>query len=150
LERVDERIAEAEKALKNLEEADAPTKPNAVERDAAVMRFVYTFQATWKTARLYLADREGIDVGTPKQRIREARKPRLLTDAEAERAMPIAEDHSVFVQAYREPLAVAIFARLPSHASVISAWPAAMRRRVQWTSARGSPPGRSATCPNRP
>jgi len=30
------------------------------------MRFAYTFEAAWKAAQLYLYEREGVEVGSPK------------------------------------------------------------------------------------
>jgi len=130
VERLDERIAEAEKALKSLEEALAATKPTAIERDAAIMRFAFTFEAAWKAAQRYLAEREGVEVGSPKRCIRQSRSAGVLTDAETDRAILMADDRNLVVHTYREPLAVAIFARLPSHAIVIAAWLAAMRRQL--------------------
>ena len=33
-----------------------------IERDAAIMRFAYTFEAAWKAVQLYLYEHEGLDV----------------------------------------------------------------------------------------
>jgi hypothetical protein len=45
MERLKERFEVARKALVRLEELVAIAKPTAVERDAAIQRFEYTFEA---------------------------------------------------------------------------------------------------------
>jgi len=44
-----------------------------IERDAAIMRFAYTFEAAWKAVQLYLYEHEGLEVGSRKQSIRASR-----------------------------------------------------------------------------
>ena len=58
MERLNERLQAAEKALRTLREIlKEPT--SEVIRDAAILRFTYTFETVWKAAQLYLAEREG-------------------------------------------------------------------------------------------
>jgi hypothetical protein len=72
--RLDERLAEAEAALATLEEAALATLEEAagrddlsvLERDGAILRLVYTFEAMWKTAALLLEEQEGLSVSSPK------------------------------------------------------------------------------------
>jgi hypothetical protein len=63
VERLNERLAEARAALATLQDLVEKQWRSAVERDAAIMRFAYTFEAVWKAAQRYLIDREGLDVG---------------------------------------------------------------------------------------
>lgn len=102
--------------------------PSVVHRDAAILRFAYTFEAVWKTAQCYLAEREGTDAGSPKQCIRACRRVGLLADDEAEAALRMADDRNLVVHLYREALARAIFARLPEHAALLRALLGALRR----------------------
>jgi len=45
-------------------------EPSSIERDAAIQRFEFTFEAVWKAVKSVLFEREGIDVGSPKAVIR--------------------------------------------------------------------------------
>ena len=47
-----ERLASARSALASLEELVVLPQPTKVERDAAIQRFEYTCEATWKTVQL--------------------------------------------------------------------------------------------------
>ena len=126
MERLSERLAEAEAALASLDElARRPTR-SVVERDAAIMRFTYTFEAVWKTAQRYLQEHEGLDVGSPKQAIRASRRIGLVTDEQAEAALRMADDRNLVVHVYREAVAQDLDSRLPAHAVTLAAWLAAM------------------------
>lgn len=58
--RVLERIQVAEKALATLKELAFLEDPSPVERDAAIQRFEYTFEAFWKALQAYLREKEGL------------------------------------------------------------------------------------------
>ncbi len=61
MERLTERMVEADRALVSLTELLALPRHSVVERDAAILRFAYTFEAMWKTAQRHLAEREGVE-----------------------------------------------------------------------------------------
>lgn len=127
MERLSERLAEATAALASLDElARRPTR-SVVERDAAIMRFTYTFEAVWKAAQRHLYEREGLDIGSPKQAVRASRRTGLLTDEEAEAALAMADDRNLVVHVYREAVARDLDSRLAAHAVTLAAWLAAMR-----------------------
>ncbi len=130
MERLRERLDLAERALSTLRELAGLEAPSAVERDAAIQRFEYSFEATWRAAQRYLSILEGMDLGSPKAAIRAARDVGVLTDEEAESALAMTDDRNLTVHTYNEPLAKAIFGRLSDHLSVMSAWLAAMTKRV--------------------
>jgi hypothetical protein len=60
----------ARKALSTLRELTDKPDLSLVERDAAIQRFEYTFEATWKTAQLFLAEVEGVTANSPKSVVR--------------------------------------------------------------------------------
>jgi hypothetical protein len=64
--RVLERIQAAEKALATLKELAYLEAPTPVERDAAIQRFAYTFEAFWKALQTYLREVEGLEGEAPK------------------------------------------------------------------------------------
>ena len=127
MERLSERLAEAEAALATMDELVRRTRRSVVDRDAALMRFTYTFEAVGKTAQRYLYEHEGLDIGSPKQAVRASRRTGLLTDEQAEAALRMADDRNLVVHVYREAVARDLDSRLAAHASTLTAWVAAMK-----------------------
>ena len=77
-------------AVATLRELAVLAKPTRVESDAAIQRFEYSFEATWKAAQRFLQIVEGIEVGSPKAAVHEriavaifGRLPRHLATLEA-------------------------------------------------------------------
>jgi len=109
----------AEKALATLKELAFLEDPSPVERDAAIQRFEYTFEAFWKALQAYLREVEGLEGASPKGVIRLAREVGLLRDEEARLALGMVDDRSLTVHTYNEALARAIFRRLPDYARLM-------------------------------
>jgi hypothetical protein len=57
MERLIERLGIARRALNALQEAIDRGLSDAIVRDAAIQRFEFTFEATWKAAQRFLPDR---------------------------------------------------------------------------------------------
>ena len=64
MERYQERISTARKALQTLLEVIGQDRVPVILRDAAIQRFEYTFEAVWKAARGYLIEMEGIEAAS--------------------------------------------------------------------------------------
>ena len=126
MERLTGRVAEARRALASFEELARRRERSIIERDAAIMRFAYTFEAVWKAAQLYLYEREGVEVGSPKQSIRASRRVGLLTDEQAESALSMTDDRNLVIHVYREAVASDLETRLHLHAMTLAAWLGAM------------------------
>jgi nucleotidyltransferase substrate binding protein (TIGR01987 family) len=122
VERLEQRLTIARQALATLEELSELESPTKVERDAAIQRFEYTFEAVWKAAQLFLRAHEGVEAGSPKGCIRAARDVGLLLDAETGSALAMADDRNLTARTYNEALAEAIFARLGEHAALLGLW----------------------------
>jgi Arc/MetJ family transcription regulator len=71
---LDRRLAEAEAALATLDAAVGNASRSLTERDSAILRLIYTFEAVWKTCQHLLAEREAIEVASPNTTIRAARR----------------------------------------------------------------------------
>ena len=56
------RLAEAEAALATLDEAVGKEPRSLMERDSAILRMIYTFEAMWKACQQLLAEREDSEV----------------------------------------------------------------------------------------
>jgi Nucleotidyltransferase substrate binding protein like len=56
MERLQERMKMANKAFDSFQEVLEIPSPTAIERDAAIQRFEFTFEAVWKAAKQFLFD----------------------------------------------------------------------------------------------
>jgi nucleotidyltransferase substrate binding protein (TIGR01987 family) len=123
-----ERLAEARAALATLWELVDKPRRSAVARDAAIMRFAYTFEAVWKAAQRHLLEAEGLEAGSPKQCVRACRQVGLLADEQAQAALLMTDDRNLIVHLYRESIARDLDRRLDDHAALLDAWLTAMER----------------------
>ncbi len=130
MDRLNEWLRLARRALATLEEVIGNENPDDITRDAAIQRFEYTFETTWKTAQAYLREREFVQAASPRAVIRESFKVGLLTEDAARRALAMAGDRNLTVHTYDENLAQQIYARLPEYASVCALWLQAIEERL--------------------
>lgn len=124
------RLAEAEAALATLNGALGNEPRSLMERDSAILRLIYTFEAVWKTCQRLLADREAIEVASPNATIRAARRLGWLSDEAAEAAMQISRDRNLAVHMYRGQIGAEIDERLPAHAALLRSWLDTLRQRA--------------------
>ena len=115
MDRLKQRLAQADSALRTLEELAFIESPSRIERDAATQRFEYTVEATWKAAQRTLALDYGVELASPKPVVRACAQNGLLEEAAAREAMQMIDDRNLTAHTYNEPLAIAIFSRLPPH-----------------------------------
>ncbi len=130
MDRLRQRLSVAGQAAATLRELAVRTAPSKIERDAAIQRFEYSFEATWKAAQRFLAVVEGVEAGSPKSAIRGCHETGLLQSSEAEQALAMADDRNLTAHTYNEGLAEAIFKRLPGHLATLEGWLGAMQKRV--------------------
>ncbi len=130
MERVKERIALAQRALGTLKKLPLNQPVDDVIRDAAIQRFEYTFEATWKAAQFFLREIEGLDVNFPKGVIRASLRVGLLDEAQARLGLQMVDDRNLKVHTYNEALAQAIFSRLSSYTELMDHWLKAMKERM--------------------
>ena len=122
MDRLTHRLELARAALATLDELAHKPNRSKVERDAAIQRFEYSFEAVWKAAQLYLREVEGLDVGSPKTVARTSFEVGLLDDEEARRTLVMADDRNLSVHTYNEDLAEEIAARVSGHATLLRFW----------------------------
>jgi len=134
MERLQERLKSANRALNSFEQVLTIDNPNDVERDASIQRFEFTFEASWKTAKQYLYDIEGIDIGSPKGVIRNSREVNLLSDEETITALQMVNDRNLTVHTYNEEVANKIFSNLKSYLEILKNWIERMNSNVNNTS----------------
>jgi hypothetical protein len=134
--RLERRLAEAETALATLDEVVAGSPRTIIERDGAILRLIYTFEAVWKACQQLLAEREDIETGSPNMTIRAARRLGWLSDADARAAAKIGQDRNLAAHMYRGQIGEEIEQRLAGHAAVLRRWLDALRERAAdgtWT-----------------
>jgi len=128
--RLDRRLAEAEAALATFDEAVATASQSLIERDSAILRMIYTFEALWKACQQLLGDREDTEVASPNTAIRAARRLGWLSNADAEAAIKIGRDRNLAVHMYRGQIGEEIAERLVDHAAVLRRWLDALQKRA--------------------
>ncbi len=116
-------------ALTTLEEVAEKADRTMVERDGAILRLIYTFEAVWKACQHLLAEREGIEVASPNATIRASRRLGWLSDEDAVAAIGIGRDRNLAIHMYRGEIGAEIAERLAAHAALLHRWLAVLRAR---------------------
>lgn len=118
MERLTQRIKLAEQALKALDEAlEMPV--TKIVRDASIQRFEFSFEAVWKLSQLYLRQKEGVEVGSPKGVFRACFETGILNETQTNLALRMADDRNLTVHTYNEQLAQQIFSHLPNYSELL-------------------------------
>ena len=124
------RIAEADAALATLVEAATCASNSLIERDSAILRLIYTFEAVWKACQRLLAERENVEAASPNSTIRAARRLGWLSDEDSAAAMRIASDRNLAVHMYRGRIGEEIEERLAGHVAVLRRWLDVLKERA--------------------
>ena len=120
--RLAQRRQQAKAALVSFHEVLSATASQSIDnliRDAAILRFQFTFEVMWKLAKTYLKIKEGIEENSPKSVIRACFTSHLLDEQQTERMLQMSDDRNLAVHAYNEALADELFTRLANHAEVL-------------------------------
>jgi len=117
-----ERLKSARSALKTLGELTGEQHASVIHRDAAIQRFEYTFEAIWKTARVYLREFEGLDVGSPKGVLRACYQVGILNQDQTALGLQMVDDRNMTSHTYHAALAVKIYKRLKTYADLMDFW----------------------------
>jgi len=107
----DYRYKSFEQAFRRLKEVLAEPK-TGLARDAAIKRFEFTYELSWKAIQSFLA-REGISCVSPKTCFKEAYKFGLVPDSPL--WIRMIEDRNLTVHTYNESVADEIYGRLSSY-----------------------------------
>lgn len=100
-----------EKSVERLEEI-LKEKKTDITRDAAIQRFEFTVELSWKTTQKFLKD-QGIICRSPKECFKEAFKFGLIEDDP--KWIEVLNDRNLTVHTYNEKLAEEIYSRLPDY-----------------------------------
>jgi len=127
---LDNRRAEAAAALATLDEAVGRSGRSLLERDGAILRLIYTFEAIRKASQHLLAEREGVATASPNSTIRAGRRLGWLSDEDARAALQLGNDRNPSVHMYRGEIGAEIAERLVAHAALLRRWLKALQRRA--------------------
>ena len=122
------RLTDARKSLMTLFELCVLKEPTAIERDAAIQRFEYSFETVWKSAQQVLLN-EGFEANSPRTVIRSSRIINALSDEQTEDALRMLSDRNLTSHTYKSTLAKEIFGRLAGHARLLDSWLSALEIR---------------------
>ena len=130
MERLDRRLAEAASALARLDELTGKSERSLVERDSAVLRLIFTYEAVWKACQKLLAARENVSAASPNAAIRAARALGWLSDEDARAAIKLGAQRNLAVHMYRDEIGEEIERQLPVHAALLHRWLDALKERT--------------------
>ena len=122
MERLKQKMANAKRALKTLQELLGSKSLTIVERDAAIQRFEYTFEALWKAGKAFLREIEGLEIGSPKGVIRGFLQVGLFTEEQTALALAMVDDRNLTSHTYNEGLAEQICDQLDNYAALMADW----------------------------
>lgn len=131
MERIKERLQVARKALKTLRELTDKPSLTDVERDAAIQRFEYTFEAVWKTAKEFLNEFEGLTANSPKSAVRASWQSGLFNEKTAQTALRMCEARNMTVHTYNEKLAKSVYRQIEGYVDVLQLWLDRMEEKLQ-------------------
>jgi uncharacterized protein YutE (UPF0331/DUF86 family) len=130
MERLERRLSEAAAALARLDELATKNERSLVERDSAVLRLIFTYEAVWKTCQKLLATLENLSAASPNATIRAARSLGWLSDEDARAAIKLGEERNLAVHMYRDQVGQEIERHLAAHAGLLHRWLGALHQRA--------------------
>ena len=98
-------LSSLKSALKSLKSA-LEQEYNEFTRDAAIQRFEYTFELSWKAMKRTLKE-EGLETGSPKQVFRSAFEAKIIEDVDIWFAL--LKERNLTVHTYNESTANEVF-----------------------------------------
>ena len=101
-----------------------------VERDSAVLRLIYSYEAVWKACQKVLAAMENVSAASPNATIRATRALGWLSDEDAQAAIKLGEERNLAVDMYRDQVVQQIERHLAAHAALLRRWLEALQRRA--------------------
>ena len=105
------KLQEFKKALTTLKEALAEKK-NKLVRDSVIKRFEYTFELCWKTVKVFLNERFGVDAFSPKECFRELRRNKFISEEETETLLKMTDDRNDIIHSYNENFSDEIYGKI--------------------------------------
>lgn len=126
MEKLDDLLDGAQRALASLTKLVGWPGADDVIEDAAIQRFEYTIEVMWKATQRLLIE-QGIQVASPKPTIRHARLVGVLTEEDTVAALDLIDLRNLTTHTYNETLARGIYPRLPEITALFERWLAGIK-----------------------
>ena len=140
MEQLKERVDTCKRALSTLSEI-LSLPVSVIVRDASIQRFEYSFESSWKLLKGYLYKVEGLICNSPKECFREGFKVGVLSVEETETSLVMTDDRNLTSHTYIEPIAEAIYRKLPSYLAVMQSLLENIQGRIEHTIAESEGSG---------
>ena len=101
-------MQEFKKTLDTLQEAMVLPYDRVV-RDSVIKRFEYTFELAWKTGKVLLQEKFGVEVASPKDCFRELRNNVAISDEDAALLLEMTDDRNEIIHTYKEAIAEGLY-----------------------------------------
>ena len=95
------KLEQFKKTLSGLKKSLEEEK-NDLVRDSAIKRFEYSYELCWKTVKMFLSEKFGEDIFSPKECFRVLRKNKLISDEETELLLQMTDDRNQIIHTYSE------------------------------------------------
>jgi nucleotidyltransferase substrate binding protein (TIGR01987 family) len=118
MEKLRRKLTDTERALTTLEEILDEPYSNIV-RDAAIQRFEYTFEVTWKLLREYLLHKEGIVCNSPKSCFREAFSLGILNEGETTSCLQMTDERNLTSHTYNQELSETLYKHISGYLALM-------------------------------
>lgn len=105
------KLEQFNKALTSLKTALAEPE-NPIVRDSVIKRFEFTYELAWKNVKVYLNDKLGVDVFSPKDVFRELRTNSLISDEKTETLLVMVDERNKIIHSYNEKFSNELYQRI--------------------------------------
>lgn len=122
MEKLNERMILAERAVTKLEELLSQEEWTEIERDAMIQRFEFSYEILWKCAKDYLRIFEDIDSASPRRVIRDCHRVGILSMEQTEMALRMAGDRKLTTHTYDEAFAMLLTSRMKDYGRLLREW----------------------------
>lgn len=108
-EKLKQKLANLERAFSKLHESQFFTYDFQINAEVAAKRFEYTFETLWKTLKLYLSEKKGLECNSPMDCLKSAYQVGLIPDNYEQDFIAMVRKRNDIVHIYNEPVAEEIY-----------------------------------------
>jgi len=108
---LDYKLEDFKKALDTLKAALDEEQTDFV-KDSVIKRFEYCYELCWKTSKVFLSIKHGIEIYSPKECFRELRRNQHLSDEGTEAMLKLVNDRNEIIHNYDENFADELYKKI--------------------------------------
>ena len=108
---LDYKLEDFKKALDTLKVALGEEQTDFV-KDSVIKRFEYCYELCWKTSKVFLSIKHGLEIYSPKECFRELRRNQHLSDEETEAMLKLVNDRNEIIHNYDESFADELYKKI--------------------------------------